>query len=69
MSILSIMDEIEKERIKRNLSVKQLCFHAGVARNNYSRWRSGKRMPTLGPLSCMLDVLNLEIKVVKWGTK
>lgn len=65
MSILSIMDEIEKERIKKKLSVKQLCFHAGVARNNYSRWRNGRMMPTLGPLSCLLDVLNLEIEVVR----
>jgi transcriptional regulator with XRE-family HTH domain len=69
MKILEIVDEIEKERERQGLTVEELCKHAGVSMETYSRWNARKSYATLAPLSCIMDVLNLEIKVVKWGAK
>lgn len=69
MKILEIVDEIELEHERQGLTVEELCKHAGVSAKTYSRWKARKSCATLAPLSCIMDVLNLEIKVVKWGAK
>lgn len=67
MNILNIADEIEKERKRQGLTVEALCANAGVERSTYYRWLSRKALPKTGPLSCVMDVLNLEISITKRG--
>lgn len=38
MTILELPDIIERERINRGISVKELCKHAGISKATYYHW-------------------------------
>lgn len=68
MSILGIVDAIEQQRQEQNISIDDLCRHAGVLRAVYERWIAGDVDISLADISRLMDVLTLEIRLKKKGS-
>lgn len=69
MSLLEIVSAIETERRKQGISIKDLTRHAGISLYTYYHWIEKRGMPKIDALSCVLDVLNLEIDIRRRETK
>jgi DNA-binding phage protein len=67
MSILAIVHEIEKIRILRGISIKALAEQAGIGIWTYYHWLEGKSCPNVRVLSLVMDVLQIEIKLLPRG--
>jgi transcriptional regulator with XRE-family HTH domain len=63
MTILELPDIIERERINRGISVKELCKHAGISKATYYHWCEKLGSPKISMLSCVMDVLGMGIEV------
>jgi len=68
MSILGIVDVIEQQRQEQNISIDDLCRHAGVLRAEYERFITGDVDISLADISRLMDVLTLEIRLKKKGS-
>ena len=67
MSLLEIVSAIETERQKQGITIKDLTRHAGISQYTYYHWIEKRGMPKIDALSCVMDVLNLEISITKRG--
>lgn len=63
MTILELPDIIERERLNRGISVRQLCRHAGISVMTYYHWIEKHGSPRISMLSCVMDVLGMGIEV------
>ena len=48
-----------------NTPEKTFCVSNGFSEDVILRWKSGRAMPKLFTIQCMLDALGYELKVVK----
>ena len=63
MSVTSIIDEIEAERIRRGLSVTDMANSIGMAYATYYHWLEGITTPRLSQVIKVLDVLGLTLTI------
>jgi transcriptional regulator with XRE-family HTH domain len=64
MSELSpVMKAIKREIERRDLSVQELAYSAGIAFSTLYRNLNGEREPTLTTVEALLAVLKLKLKV------
>lgn len=54
---------IEKERIRRNLSQRELCKMAGMSSATYNALTTRNNGPTLATLLAFCDALNIEVEL------
>ena len=67
MSLLEIVGAIEAERLKQGITIKDLTRHAGISLYTYYHWVEKRSMPKIDALSCVLDVLNLDVVLTNRG--
>lgn len=65
MDIKDIPAVIDKERERRGIEIKDLCTSADMSWSAYYHWLDGTTSPKASMLSRVMDVLDLEIKVVR----
>ena len=56
---------INKERIKKGLSVEQLAESTGISGRTITYWEKGEKMPTIIYADKILKVLGVELKLGK----
>lgn len=69
MSLLEIISAIEAERRNQGMTIKDLTRHAGISQYTYYHWVEKRSMPKIDALSCVLDVLNLDVELTNRGGK
>ena len=69
MSLLEIVSAIETERQKQGITIKDLTRHAGISQYTYYHWIERRGMPKIDALSCVMDVLNLDVELTNRGGK
>lgn len=60
-----VMRAVDNVRLKKDLSVVELCADADVASATYYHWMEGAASPKLSLLRPVLNALGLELVVVK----
>lgn len=69
MSLLEIISAIEAERRNQGMTIKDLTRHAGISQYAYYHWIEQRGMPKIDTLSCVMDVLNLDVELTNRGGK
>ena len=69
MTLMNLVERIEVERLSQGISIKDLCKHAGIAIATYYHWVEGIGSPKISMISCVMDVLGMDIEVVKRGKR
>lgn len=65
MTVNQLLLVADKERIRQGYSGEGISKKAGFTKSMYSRWINGKNAPNIRNLVSMLDVLGLELKIVR----
>ena len=64
MTALQIFNVLDKERVRKGLSVRQMCLKAGIPTCTWWGWGRGNGMQT-SKLFSVMDVLGVGIKFVR----
>ncbi len=58
---MAILEKIEKERLKKGLSVNKMSEKAGISHNTINSWKTRQTMPTLDVLEGICDALEIHL--------
>lgn len=65
MDVLRMMARVEAYRIRQGIRVGDLCELAEISQPTWRMWLTGARSPGLGNLARALDVLGLDLALVR----
>lgn len=64
-SVNDILYAIDEQQYRIGMSDYEAAMKAGISRASLSRWKSGERLPQLSQLLRVMDVVGLELSVVR----
>ena len=64
-SVNDILYAIDEQQYRIGMSDYEAARKAGISRASLSRWKSGERLPQLSQLLRVMDVVGLELSVVR----
>lgn len=64
-SVNDILYAIDEQQYRIGMSDYEAARKAGISRASLSRWKCGERLPQLSQLLRVMDVVGLELSVVR----
>lgn len=60
---MSYLDEIERIRAERGISIAEMCRRAGIDSETYHAWKRETRQPSVKSLVALLGVLGYQLSI------
>lgn len=64
-----MLEALKRDMDRREIKAQDVERAAGISSATLSHWFSGRNRPTMGPLLEVLEVLGLELQLVRKGKK
>lgn len=65
MTVNQLVAIVDREKERQRIYGEELSKLAGLHKYVYSGWRNGRHVPTLKSFIAVLDVLGLELRIVR----
>ena len=65
----SVVERIESQRKKINISQKELCKKCNIIDTTYSSWKNRNRLPSIDDIYVLSKILNVSIEWLITGTE